>query len=226
VVDRGGKRLHRQLHTVKWQAAPFLEAIVVDGSTKDRIAQRNHITCLNLGAKYIRAEIPFNLSRFYNIGIRASSHEATHLCCTGVDFLFSRNYAQELSNAMNGIDFARSQGAILPKNVDYSKLDNWTYLLSLAQRRFPLGLAILCAPRSWWYKIRGYDESLNRGLGVMDMDVVRRAEKDNLILGNTLYSRTQVLHQWHPRSPLKRANRPLKNLDPPVIANPKEWGEL
>ncbi|GAH00110.1 unnamed protein product [marine sediment metagenome] len=221
--NRDAGYLQRLIATTSWQNVPFHEVIVIDGNTDLSLAKANEKACR--GARYILTPSDFNLSFFYNIGIQSTSPDAAYICCTGVDFLFAPNFVEQAQLVLNnGVEFLRSQGAILPESADL--LPDWPYLVSQAIRRFPLGHAVSLAPTDWWFDVRGYDESLNLGLGVMDGDIHRRAVKSGLVQGHTLYENTQVLHQYHPRSPLKRANRPLRDLDPPIIKNLDSWGLL
>lgn len=228
--NRDTERLDRLLRTTEWQLAPFHEVVVVDGSTFHGTLADNREAC-----EYRARHLPVPLSEInfpllYNVGIRATSRDTDYIACTCVDMLFDPSFTLALSKLLgDGIEFTLSQGAILPQFTDYTDFGtegHWKYLISIARRRFPLGHGVLCAHRTWWFHIRGFDETFSGGLGVYDGDVRKRAQKHGLKMGHALYSDAPLLHQWHPKSPLKHHNRPRRDDDPQVIKNPGGWGEV
>jgi glycosyltransferase involved in cell wall biosynthesis len=230
IYNRGPERLDRLLTTVEWQTEPFLEVFVVDASDDLETQGRNDKVCGHR-AVHLSLSLPeVNFPRMYNVGIKHTNLYTDWVACTNCDMLFAPSFVTVLSKLLRDrVEFARSQAAILPESADYTDFgteENWRSLLGVAIRRFPLGYGIICAPRDWWFRVRGYDESLSGGLGVYDGDVRKRAEAYGLNTGHTLYEDAPVLHQWHPKSPLKHHNQPKRDDDPPIVKNPGSWGEL
>jgi len=226
--NRDAARLDRLLTTMDWQFVPFHEVIVVDFSTDEKTQGANEGVC-EYRARYLPCSLPtFNLSRVWNIGIRTAS--LGYIACTGVDFLFSPHFSGSLRSLMEGgVEFGRAQAALLPQGVDYGDLtlDNWPRLVSQGVRRHFLGHTISCAHRDWWYEVQGYDERMEGGLGVMDGDIRKRAQDYGLEIGYVKYETAPILHQWHPKSPLKHHNQPYREDHPPIVKNEgMEWGEL
>lgn len=230
--NRDASRLDRLLTTTEWQFDPFYEVVVIDASTDREIRSANEAACAHRAVYRYYALPGVNFPLMYNLGLREVSSYSDYIACTCVDILFDPSYTLVLSKLLgDGIEFARSQCALLPQSIDYTGFGtqkHWTYLLSNATRRFKLGNAVLCAHRSWWFRVHGFDEAMSGGLGVYDGDVHIRAEKDGLEMGHTLYTDVPIFHQWHSRSQMKNHNRRQKRLDddPPVIKNLSGWGEL
>ena len=229
IYNRDVERLERLLTTTQWQFASFHEVIVVDASTPLEVMAKNGVVC-RYRAVHTPAFLPeINFPRMYNIGIKATSKDAGYIACTNTDMLFDPSFTLILSKLLgDGVEFARSQAALLPRNTNwrgFGTKKNWDHLLSISKRRYPLGHGVLCAPRDWWFHVHGFDESLSGGLGVYDGDVRKRAQKYGLKTGYTPYGKAPILHQWHPKSPLKHHNRPKRNDDPPVVKNLQGWGK-
>ena len=228
--NRDKERLDRLLTTVEWQAQPFLEVFVVDASTDPEVQSQNRKTC-GRRAVHLSLSLPeINFPLMYNLGIKHTSSHADYIACTNCDMLFSPNFTSVMSSLLgDGVEFARSQAALLPPDANYDDFgtkESWDYLLSISKRKFELGHGVLCAPRDWWFHVHGFDESLSGGLGVFDGDVRKRAHKYGLKLGHTFFEDAPILHQWHPKSPMKHHNQLKRDDDPPIVKNPSGWGEL
>jgi len=228
--DRDATRLDRLLTTVEWQTVPFHEVIVVDFSTDQRMQKENEKVCTHRAIYQYTPQPTFNLSHAWNVGIRMA--DPGYIACTGVDFLFSSNFCHQLESLMDsGVEFGRAQAALLPEEVDWSSFGgfggqtHWSHLLVLATRRHFLGHAISCARRDWWFEVRGYDERMEGGLGVMDGDIRKRAQDYGLKMGYVKYTDAPVLHQYHPKSPFKHHNQLYREEHPALVKNPDGWGE-
>lgn len=99
---------------------------------------------------------------------------------------------------------------------------------------------LMLATRSWWHKVRGFDERM-KGWGAEDDDLRKRAKRSGktvIYLQNLNLPQTKVFHQWHPRALLvkskqltskdyhafARANKRIFRGSGTIIRNDASWG--
>lgn len=227
--------LARSLYCWQNQTYPPFEIIVVDlnddgvevkkvGKVLYHFPLARHVT---------RPLSRYNFSRGQNIGIKATSPDADYVLCTGLELMFSANYLAELETIMSPTRLALGITGLLPEKVDIpaEPFSEWDRLVNSTEHTSKNQMSpgtLQCASRDWWFKIRGYDESIPYTFS--DSDIIRRAWLDEPRLQPLCFGwdRAQVIHQWHLRPSFD--NLPTRTLesiqrDMTVVRNPNGWGQ-
>jgi len=231
--NRGGQRVTNCLYSlIEYQTEPAVEVVLVDTSNQDTIATDIRKRAITFDrCRFI--QIPRNhlyKSWALNVAIKATDPDVDFVAAVDIDFMFGQQLVATLKEKMTPDHFLCTEPRRLPEGADLSDPfsgDNFQALANMTTgwaRYGPAKGPLQCAARDWWFKVHGYDERYAKGLGEMDNDTVRRAQKDGLTFGRLTFEEVYPLHQWHPISPLKRTfTKPLPNMR--VMANPQGWGQ-
>ena len=230
--NRGGQRVTNLLASLLLhQTTPTAEVVLVDTSDVQCIAED---VCNRAEAFANCTLIQAPRDGLYkswalNVGIRATLPSSRWLACTDVDFLFGPDLVETIEIQMRPDRYLKAEPMRLPAGLDLS--DPWGDFDSLCYRATWWGPSggpgtLQVAPRSWWFRVHGYDERYAAGLGGMDDDVEFRAQASGLSIGRIPFDTGRALHQWHPVSPYKDALAHLWNPKADVVANPDGWGQL
>ncbi len=232
IWNRYADLLDRTLYTLVNQLLPPHEIIISDTSSSESYTKSiKAVTSKYDLAQHIHNPLPaFSLSHSLNIGLKHT--ESEYILCTGAEMLFSQNYLKELSKIATDNVFMWSACGFLQKNTKYPGdiFGDWKKLLaqiiSGSMSKMSPG-TFHGAPRSWWFKIRGYDEQFP--FAYMDSDIIRRATIDSAIQRGAVRANVaQVLHQWHEKSDLVGklgGTYAQVKAQVGIIRNPDGWGE-
>jgi len=160
-----------------------------------------------------------------NVGLLAARSD--YIAVTDIDMMFGPHLVEALETRLErGAQFVMADVRGLPESVAGMTLGH-EWLVEQSEPWPGDGRGTLqCAPAGWWYYIRGYDERFAEGLGGVEDDVFFRARQDNRRIEWIPFDEGQVLHQWHPKSPLKGKTLHLKDTGgQPVVRNERGWGE-
>ena len=237
IEERGVDRLSRQLMSLYDDEYPWGGVLVVDGSPAPSEAAKK--VCDGFcGARYINfPQDIFNKSVLINIGIRESKSEYTII--SDLDSLYSPRFVRHVGEVFgrNPNAFITSISFYLPEDTDYTGCTEdawWAKYRKMTGRGIDTACGgVQAAKRSWWYRVRGFDERYVK-LGAMDGDTLKRAHADGLEvvwmdrLGG---QKTTLFHQWHPVIKWKtdddigwlERNREVYYGDDTVNRNPRGW---
>ena len=229
IWNRCADLLDRTLYTLVNQSMLPHEIIVSDTSsikkyTKDvRSAASKYET-----VQHIHSPLEtFSLSRSFNVGIRNTYEKSEYILCSGAEMLFSSEFLEKLFVSMDDTRFAVGCCGFLPKDTEYPDNLAWSELsaqvIPNTFRKMSPG-AFQCASRSWWFKVRGYDEKLP--FAFVDTNILQCSRTSGLKRIVMDYDTAQTLHQWHEPSELvKKLGGELEYaLDTKVIRNLDGWG--
>ena len=220
--------LKRMLYTLVSQTKPPLEIVIVDGGPDGR----HNVSELCGGiVRIIKAYMPeFNLSRLFNIGIKRARGE--YIMTTGNDRLFSQSFLEIAGRYISHQGMLGSTWGMLRENTDLSGdiFSRWGEICSCVipgsvGKLNPGSLQI--TGKDWFHKVRGFDEAMP--FAYTDSDIQTRATLDGLHKPGIPYTDAQILHQWHPESPLVASlGTTLAEFRQKtgIIRNPDGWGEL
>ena len=201
---RGASRLGRLL-------ASFDGAIVaVDQNTDDNLVEANRRVCEEHDAEHVHTpRRTFNKCLGLNVGIK---HLGTNLiAAVDVDMILPPGFEGYVADKLQEYDLVVPFAMWLPENADYDvPFDELCEQAEEAPGRRKDGLElraagpVVAASREWWHSMRGFDEGFEGTLGGMESDLIERARRR---FDRICRERVWVLHQWHPRSPLKFKDR-------------------
>ena len=220
--DRGYYRIRNFLVSLLQQELPPDEIIIVNTSETEcfqpQIGELSRINYI------LRPSPAFNKSRALNIGIKRSTSD--YIMTTDIDFIFSPNVIQTVTDRLNDKTFVLSEAGYLPDvpvapPFDWSELE---LLVDSPEHRKSPG-TVQAAHRQFWFNVHGYDEQFDGGLGGMDDDMWIRGRKYGLELDWIPFGEVACLHQWHPVSDLKGVCSHLFMPNPEIIKNLTGWGE-
>lgn len=167
-----------------------------------------------------------NLSWAFNVGIKRATGE--YILATGSDIMAGDGYCEVLSEMVDPGRHHGSECGFLNGEapLDGDIVAEWETILDYVKYvKRPLG-AIQCAHRSWWHRVRGYDENFE--FRFVDSDIVSRAKK-TLDCGIVKWKKAQLLHAEHK---LSRAAKGCKHgreylmASTSIECNPNNWGEI
>lgn len=231
VHDREPKFLRNLLHTLEHQTTP-ISAVVVDSGTKYQEATEELCASYDF-VELIQAPRPFSLSWGINVGIKAAN--ADYVMAIGSCMMLSSNYTEVLLSRVHRDRFISGVRGSLRESA---KLDDvvadWEKLCGTLDPKLPRGIgsightvgACFLLHRDQWLKLRGYNEVLR--FAYADSCLIRRIKLAGLEGCIISFEEAQLLHQWHPKSPLiSKLGGTLKQVrEAPMVCNPGGWGEL
>jgi glycosyltransferase involved in cell wall biosynthesis len=204
IRNRSGVRLENCLRSLRWQDLPAskVEIVISDfGSTPEHRASLAPLA-ERYAARVVttRTDEIWNRSRALNTGIRAATQH--YVLCTDVDIIFSPDF---LATAVAEQHQAADQALVvcrcldLPSSVPEQIWEqaDYPWLLSNGLERNKLGTgACQMAPRTFFHRLRGYDERYVFW-GMEDNDFRFRSRRSGMP-ERWMHHRTSMLHQWHP----------------------------
>jgi len=174
--------------------------MVVDyGSTPEHSCMVERY-CREFDANYVMIETDkwFSCSRALNFGIRLSKTNHKYIICTDIDIIFNKNVISRVKEELDSGDntFVVSDCYGLPQcTVKYDSDSDFDDLFSKSTKRQPQSIgALLATSRDWWFKVRGFDETMELW-GAEDTDLYERAKKDGLKI--IRITDAPILHQYH-----------------------------
>lgn len=236
--NRPGEILNYALGTLAMQFTKPYEVLVVDaGPTPENDIDhyvKPHRVHGGLDVWTIERTMPeFNLSQGINIGIKATDPGVDYVMTTCPEMLFSRNFVDRVLGLMETDTFLSTPCGFLPEGIEIDYRDFYEdrllfdELAGLVDKpKKPSIGAVLVAPRSWWFRSRGYDEE-NYPFAYADSDVVRRARMSGLRWRILPWHYAQVLHVWHEPSELasELGGTIPDESETDWVRNPDGWGE-
>lgn len=227
-----GNLLHGSLWTLSNQTRQPLEIIFVNAAADLALAEEVRRVCQEYPlVKVIDApQEDLNLSRNFNIGIRASSPGADYVMATNPEFLFSPTVLETLLGLMSPTTSGFLPCGMLPRHTDIGEpktvWDRWPELVSQVATKEPPAGILSCLPREWVFKVRGYDE-IKTPYNNNDSDLAWRAHLDGLKYQYVPWEQCQMLHRWHPRLPeYNTIESPVPNeSEREIVRNLEHWGE-
>lgn len=235
VRNRSGIRADNCLRSLRWQTLDDVEIVLSDFGSSDEeraglaaIASRHEARIV-----YTATDALWNRSRALNLGLQAAT--APMAVCTDIDMLFSPTFLEEV---VRGIEDHDGEALVvcrcrdLPQSVPERAWEASDYPELERQSTFRQAMgtgACQGAPRSFFERVRGYDERYVYW-GFEDKDMVSRAERAGLSLV-WIHERTSMLHQWHRRmaadKPLWKYHNKLRFYltKHRVVKNRDRWGE-
>ena len=233
---RGASMLENSLWTLSHQTVPPDEIVLAEVSPEDSWHDETRRVCSQYPlVRLIEGHWSrFNISRGINCSIRATSPASSYVAATCMELLFSENFVEVLLEKVGPrrINFAYC-GSLPEGYVPARDRSNWfsdCNAIVPNPPRWSPG-AMLCSSRAWWYSIHGCDEA-RRPYSYPDVDIEDRARRSDLGVDNyhIQWSDAQVLHPYHPLSPLFYTISgylpDVNGVDNDVVRNPNGWGEL
>jgi GT2 family glycosyltransferase len=234
--DRSGLRALNCLRSLRWQEMPVgaIEIVVSDFGSQPAEQVAIGRACEAVSARVVRTETAAVWNRSYalNIGIReARGH---YVLCTDIDMVFAPSFVPTLCAAQQAAGdraLAVCRCRDLPAELALERWEVADYpsLLARSGYRERLGTgACQMAPRSFFERVRGYDQKYVFW-GMEDQDLFQRAIRAGLE-PRWVHDQTSMLHQWHPS---RRTERPFcKFLNDArfhltkyrVAKNTEQWG--
>lgn len=231
VYNRHPKFLHNFLLTLEHQTIS-VPVIVVDSGTDHKAATEE------LCATYDFAELvqvprsPFSMSWGFNVGIKAAT--ADYIMTIGSCMMLSTNYTEIVLSRMCKEGVVTGGVGFLPEGADLSNvIADWEKLRGTLNPSLKYGPRSIAASigscfvihRDGWYKIRGYNEALP--FAYADSCLVRRTKMVGITRAAIAFEKAQLLHQWHPGSPLlSPLGGSIQQMQSaPAVCNPGGWGE-
>jgi len=241
-----GVRVRNCLRSLQFQTVGRLEVIVVDyGSILDNhrrlMATLKPFDCTVL--RFLTRDV-WSMSISRNIGLRRARGE--YVATLDADCLLIPSVLQYiLSLHMEMPRLIMMSPYLLDKDVEVENLNlprDYEKLRAIKSRYLKRSIGgFMSAPRSWWLKVRGFDERMKL-YGCEDGDLCKRAEMDPEIESHVIeenYSpKVRFYHQWHPPMRLHQAigveivdrqyeiNRLIKKNEYSIRRNTGEWGVM
>ena len=223
------KVLERMLYTLANQSRLPFEIVVVDGAPGYLCALCSDYPLLRI----IEAPVEeFSLSKLFNYGIKRVHEDVEYVMTTGVDRLFSQSYLEEATKYITPRSMLWNACGFLkgPVNLSGDIFARWDaicdHIIPGSQGKISPG-TLLIVHRDWWFRVRGYDEDF--AFAFLDSDITARGRMSGLGRPGVPWRKAQVLHQWHPPSPLvARLGGTLAEIrkKTSVVRNLDGWGEL
>jgi len=201
--ERNDFRAHNLITTLVDQVH---EIIIIDENT-DPVCQEEtrqlqswwNFTLINSPKKI------FNMPYAFNLALEECT--TPYIMFTGIDMMFSANFVRVLTEKLDASSFVMGMmGSLQPDYaIPYNPIEEWSKLKKICEdgwgihRKYSTGTQI--ASTNWFRKI-GFDERFVE-LGGIDTDMMNKAAKDGLDVKWIEWDEAQIIHQWHPRSPMK-----------------------
>lgn len=234
--NRPASWLRNSIYTLSHQTIPPLEIIVVDASPDNASHEETHKLCANFPlVTVIDAYWPkFNISRGFNVGIKASAPKVGFVVTTCMEIYFPPNLVEELNEKAAAGRFNGVACGSLKEEVGWptpeAVWEKWAWYLT--QIDPPVAHitpgALVCAPRDWWLQVQGYDEA-KRPYCYPDVDIIDRARRSGLQMYNVWGRDATVLHPYHGLSSLfySVGGLPVNTVaDADVVRNRSGWGQI
>ena len=241
-----GARVRNCLRSLQLQTVGSLEVIVVDyGSTPENHRQLM-VTLEPFDCTVFRfpTKDAWSMSLSRNIGLRRAKGE--YVATLDADCVlmpivlkFTLNIHRETPRLIMMAPYYLDENVEieyinLPRDYERLRAGNPRYL------KRSIG-GFMSAPRSWWLKVRGFDERMKM-YGCEDGDLCRRAEIDpeieNYVIEENCAPDIRFYHQWHPPMRLHKAigeeavnrqyeiNQLIKKSEYSIRRNTGDWGMM
>jgi glycosyltransferase involved in cell wall biosynthesis len=249
VRDRNAHRLRNSLRSLNWQISGRpSQIIVVSHGSQQEIDEELAELCIEQSATLIKIGNPaqsWNKSLALNTGIRHTKFDVPLIMTMDADMILAPNFfsivVERLFRDPPALVLCRisdlpPQVYLPPEADDLRQSFDALYTTTQLRPRYGSG-GIQAASRTFFFKIRGYDEDL-AWWGAMDGDILNRARLMGLAI-EWIEDRTAMLHQWHPRkhSVLMRPDQIaeakqawrfnhalVKSRRQHLVRNPVSWG--
>jgi glycosyltransferase involved in cell wall biosynthesis len=211
VRNRSADRLRATLASLRWQERPPAHTLVVSHGSSEQTDAALEALCRERGIGFeriARASDPWCKPAALNHGIRQTPADVPYVMTLDADMILQPNF---LSVVSDRLERAASPGAMvlcrscdLPETLRITRdaqalRDSFERLRRTGRLRGRQACGgIQAAPRSFFFKVRGYDEVFT-WWGEEDRDMVSRAERYGLRI-LWIEGQTSMLHQWHPHA--------------------------
>lgn len=223
------------VQSIKCQTFKNIETIVVDfGSTIEnhrKLMQR--IQPFDCTVYYCPTNEMWNTGISRNIGLRRATTE--YVAVTGVDSILEPRVVEFVMNKHSEIPMSIIAicPSFLPRSFNIDNLvlpRDYPKLYETKRKYVPPSVGeFVSAPRSWFNKVRGYDERMP-GYGPADQDLWDRSVRDKEIQSFARRkldeSQTEIYHQWHDYRTHANQEMGLKiwHGDKSLVKNRENWG--
>lgn len=252
VRDRWGPRLRNCIKSLENQTLQPLEIIVADyGSSLEGHGEiMSTLEPFNCSVYYHPTKEVWSLAIARNIGIRRSNRKCTNVAVVDADLILEPKVVEVLEEAHSkNHEFPPSYISCFIRmlkpddpNQPQEELQLPEDFPKLKEIRFWPSAGwggLVSAPRSWLFKVRGFDERMKLW-GAEDSDLWKRAGLDGLAcyrLNDLKKEDTGIFHQWHldclswDQSKLTEEernqimwNKTIRAKDYTIVRNNEKWG--
>jgi GT2 family glycosyltransferase len=150
---------------------------------------------------------------------------------TDIDYIFAPNFLKVVSKQVTKGRMLLCQTHDSKSKEDFSEYSHEQFddILSRCKPHKLCGVGACQLSTTEWFKsIGGYDERMVKW-GVMDNDMVRRAQRDGLRF-HWLQKRTKIIHQWHrsrkDSTQCRARSVKIYRTDKSVKRNGKSYGKM
>lgn len=232
VYNRDPKLLRNFLLTLEHQTVS-VPAIVVDSGTDHKAATEELCAAHDFVELIQVPRSPFSMSWGFNVGIKAATTD--YIMTIGSCMMLSSNYTETVLLRMCKNGAVTGGVGFLRESADLSDvIADWEKLCGTLNPKLRYGAGSIAAAigscfvihRDGWFKVRGYNEALP--FAYADSCLVRRTKLSGITRAAITFEKAQLLHQWHPVSPLvSQLGGSIKQMqETPAVCNPGGWGEL
>ena len=211
-----GARIRNLLRSIELQQTENLQTILSNyGSTEENTRKLLETTSsFNCAVWDTSTDEAWGLSIPSNIGIRRATGK--YIARLDADLILEPHVLKDTLQRLNAQEnlLIIRQPIFLPEDFNFENLklpQDYGKLMAQPKRYItPSYGAFVVTKRSWWHRIRGYEERF-RGWGLPDWDLWRRTARSGvkrLLIGESISKRkrniikppedTVVYHQWHP----------------------------
>jgi len=232
---RGTFRLRNLLYSIRNQEDTVLNPniIVVDQSNDNSYRDISKF-CKEFNAEYVYSKLQGEFwckGLCLNFGIKKLKNP--FIACMDVDNILAPNFFKTVQEEASESKLLICKVWKSSPKLDLTnfKMKDYIFLLSkckYTEARCANGACQL-ANRTWWYKIKGYNENLLKW-GTMDNELVAVAKLSGLIV-QWINNKTSILHQYHDlgkdrEQHLKNKEKYKQVLVTKTIKRNDNWGEL
>lgn len=239
-----GTRIVNCLKSLRLQTLKFFDIIVSDyGSSDDAFKNlMKNLEPFRCTVYRCSTKAVWSLSIARNIGVRRATGKI--VATIDADLILEPSVLEAVVNTHRRKPKSLVTNSVcdLNESVDLNQIEiprDFEMLRENCEARFGVG-GLMSAPRTWWFKVRGFDERM-KGWGAEDDDLRKRANLDgrkHLDLQSLGLPQSRVFHQWHPKPWLVQSeqlteeqlhklwiknNRIFRRVDK-VLRNDKHWG--
>ena len=206
-AKRGLERVQNLCHSLSTQSLNCVW--VMDSSNKLEYAMLHKMLKDFSFVKHIHIHQDiFNKPKLLNQAMKLS--DAKWFMCTDADYIFKKDLLEVCRKHRSEDRLLLKEVNMLPRiAIDYNMIDKWKFPKAPKNQFGKIADgALQYTTRAWFEKVGGYDERMDKLCG-MDNDLHARAKRDGLI--PYWIEESQILHQWHPHSPMKLDNQARRN---------------